>query len=65
MNCGPLLILDDVWEPEVAQYFAIHCPTLVTSRNSKVANKVFTHDNIKHFISIDDGKPPINLLIII
>lgn len=56
MPCAPLLILDDVWEVEVAEKFAVHCPTLVTSRNAKVANKVFPRDrDNKHFISVNEG----------
>ena len=35
-----LLILDDVWSPEVAQAFAVRCRTMVTSRNSAVASNV-------------------------
>ena len=35
-----LLILDDVWSPEVAQAFSVRCRTLVTSRNSAVASSV-------------------------
>lgn len=35
-----LLILDDVWSPEVAQAFAVRCRTMVTSRNSAVASSV-------------------------
>ena len=35
-----LLVLDDVWSPEVAQAFSVRCCTLVTSRNSAVASMV-------------------------
>lgn len=37
-----LLVLDDVWSPEVAQAFAVRCRTMVTSRNSAVASSVST-----------------------
>ena len=37
-----LLILDDVWSPEVAQAFSVRCRTIVTSRNSAVASSVQT-----------------------
>ena len=37
-----LLILDDVWSAEVAQAFAVRCRTMVTSRNSAVAERVQT-----------------------
>jgi apoptotic protease-activating factor len=35
-----LLVLDDVWSPEVAQAFSVRCCTMVTSRNSAVASMV-------------------------
>ena len=37
-----LLVLDDIWSPEVAQAFSVRCRTLVTSRNSAVASMVQT-----------------------
>ena len=37
-----LLVLDDVWAPEVAQAFAVRCRTMVTSRNSTIASSVAT-----------------------
>ena len=42
-----LLILDDVWEPETAQVFAVRCRTLVTSRNSDVASGIQTNNIYK------------------
>ena len=35
-----LLVLDDIWSPEVAQAFSVRCCTMVTSRNSAVASMV-------------------------
>jgi apoptotic protease-activating factor len=35
-----LLVLDDVWSPEVIQAFDIQCRVLVTTRNSGVADNV-------------------------
>ena len=37
-----LLVLDDVWEKEVAQAFSVRCRALVTSRNADVASEVST-----------------------
>ena len=37
-----LLVLDDIWSPEVAQAFSVRCSTMVTSRNSAVASMVQT-----------------------
>ncbi len=37
-----LLVLDDVWSPEVAQAFSVRCRTMVTSRNAAVASSVAT-----------------------
>lgn len=39
-----LLVLDDIWEPETAQYFAVRCRTLATSRNADVANAISTNN---------------------
>ncbi|CAI8005159.1 Apoptotic protease-activating factor 1, partial [Geodia barretti] len=35
-----LLVLDDIWSPEVALAFSVRCCTMVTSRNSAVASMV-------------------------
>ena len=35
-----LLVLDDIWSPEVAQAFSVRCCTMVTSRNSAVGSMV-------------------------
>ena len=37
-----LLILDDIWEKEVAKAFSVRCRVLVTSRNADVASEVYT-----------------------
>ena len=37
-----LLVLDDVWESEVAQAFSVRCRVLVTSRNADIASEVRT-----------------------
>ena len=37
-----LLVLDDVWESEVAQAFGVRCRVLVTSRNVDIASEVRT-----------------------
>ena len=39
-----LLILDDVWEAETADVFAVRCRTLATTRNAEVANGINTPD---------------------
>ena len=37
-----LLVLDNLWSPEVAKYFSVRCRVLVTTRNAAVANSVQT-----------------------
>ena len=39
-----LLILDDLWEVETADVFAVRCRTLVTTRNADVTNGINTPD---------------------
>ena len=39
-----LLILDDVWEVETSEVFAVRCRTLVTTRNAEVASGINTPD---------------------
>lgn len=37
-----LLVLDNLWSPEVAKYFSVRCRVLVTTRNAAVAHSVQT-----------------------
>ena len=48
-----LLILDDVWSPDVAEAFAVRCRTMATSRNAAVANGVMTPNVFP--VSVSDG----------
>ena len=48
-----LLILDDVWTPDVAQHFGVRCRTMVTTRNAAVADGVQTPSVEK--VSISEG----------
>ena len=48
-----LLILDDVWSPEVAEVFSVRCRTMVTTRNALVASSVQS-PNI-YSVSVSDG----------
>ena len=50
-----LLILDDVWESEVAQAFSVRCRVLATSRNAEVASAVSTP--FVYPVSITEGLP--------
>ena len=50
-----LLILDDVWEYETAQVFAVRCRTLVTSRNSFVADGIPTNHIYKVSVMVVSG----------
>ena len=49
-----LLILDDVWSSDVAQAFAVRCPTMVTSRNAAVASGIPTPEI--YSVSVSEGK---------
>ena len=55
-----LLILDDVWSPDVALTFAVRCRTMVTSRNSTVASSVPTPHiysvSVSEGFSEEDGR---------
>lgn len=42
-----LLILDNVWEPETAQAFAIRCRTMITSRYANIADGIITTSILK------------------
>ena len=48
-----LLILDNVWTPDVAQHFGVRCRTMVTTRNAAVADGVQTPSVEK--VSISEG----------
>ena len=48
-----LLVLDDIWSPEVALAFSVRCCTMVTSRNSAVASMV--HAPHVNLVSIAGG----------
>lgn len=54
-----LLVLDDIWSPEVALAFSVRCCTMVTSRNSSVASMVHTPKvlpvEIAEGFSLDQG----------
>ena len=54
-----LLILDDVWNFEVARAFAVRCRTMVTSRNSAVASGIPTPQI--HSVSVSEGKSTVAL----
>ena len=48
-----LLILDDVWNFDVARAFAVRCRTMVTSRNAAVANGIPSPQ--VHSVCVSDG----------
>ena len=48
-----LLILDDVWNFDVARAFAVRCRTMVTSRNAAVANGIPSPQ--VYSVSVSDG----------
>lgn len=51
-----LLILDDVWSLDVANAFAVRCPTLVTSRNSGLAKGILVSEEHKYCVSVAEGE---------
>lgn len=49
-----LLILDDVWDSEVARAFAVQCSALITTRNTQVVQGIPKQQKL--FVSVSDGK---------
>ncbi len=49
-----LLILEDVWSPEVAKAFSACRNVIITSRNAAIASEVQTR--IVHNISVSEGE---------
>ncbi|KAH7969665.1 hypothetical protein HPB52_020964 [Rhipicephalus sanguineus] len=47
-----LLVLDDVWSPQVVEAFSVGVPLLVTTRDDSVVNDIHMY---KHSIQIDEG----------
>ena len=60
-----LLVLDDIWSPEVALAFSVRCCTIVTSRNSAVASMVqapnITSIQVNTGFSEEEGMPSYDL----
>ncbi len=52
-----LLILDDVWSPEVAKAFSACCNVIVTSRNAAIASEVETRQVFNVSVSEGEGCP--------